>query len=69
MVGRWSAAGGWVVEAIVLDDRPCYRVSRWGYLVGDGYCYHLVELERLLRRHGIGLHDLSEDGPPAAPGR
>ncbi len=58
-----------MIEAIVLDDRPCYRVSRRGYLVGDGYCYGLVELERLLRRHGIGLHDLSEERPSATPGR
>ncbi|MFL6055571.1 MAG: hypothetical protein ACJ72W_22125 [Actinoallomurus sp.] len=53
----------------MLDDRSCLRVSRHGYLVGDGYCYHLAELERLLRRHGIGLDDLSEDGPPTEPGR
>lgn len=69
VAGRWRAADGWVIEAIVLDDRPCFRVSRHGYLVGDGYCYELPALERLLRRHGIGLYDLSEDGPPAAPGR
>ncbi|MCO5989560.1 hypothetical protein NE235_25965 [Actinoallomurus spadix] len=68
MAGRWSAAGGWMIEAIVLGDRPCYRVSRRGYLIGDGYCYHLVELERLLRRHGIALGDLTEEGPPAVTG-
>ncbi|GAA0353007.1 hypothetical protein GCM10010151_48210 [Actinoallomurus spadix] len=57
-----------MIEAIVLGDRPCYRVSRRGYLIGDGYCYHLVELERLLRRHGIALGDLTEEGPPAVTG-
>ena len=58
-----------MIEAIVLDDRPCYRVPRHGYLVGDGYCYELPELERLLRRHGVRLCDLDEERPPTAPRR
>lgn len=61
MPGRWTARGGWTVEAIVLDDRPCYRVTWRGYLVGDAYCHRLADLERLLGRYGLDLADLVED--------
>ena len=57
------ARGGWEIEAINLDDRPCYRVSRRGYLVGNGYCYSLHELETLLAGNGLALEDLVEDDP------
>jgi hypothetical protein len=63
MSGQWSARGGWSVEAIVLNGRECFRVSRRGYYVGRGYCYDLAELERVLGAHGLGFGDLVEDDP------
>jgi hypothetical protein len=63
MGGRLIARGGWDIEAIALDGRACYRVSRHGFLVGKGYCYSPAALEELLEAHGLGLADLVEDDP------
>jgi hypothetical protein len=47
---------------IRLDGVDCYRVSRRGY-VGNGYCYSIEELTRVLGAHDIDLADLTEDDP------
>ena len=62
-VADYVAHGGWSIEAIRLDGRDCYRVTRRGYIVGAGYCYSLAELERVLAAHGLGFGDLTEDDP------
>ncbi|MGI8333499.1 hypothetical protein ACRYCC_26400 [Actinomadura scrupuli] len=55
---RWTAPGGWDVEAIVLNGRPCLRVRLHRSLVG--YAYSMAELERMLVVFGISVSDLVE---------
>lgn len=55
---RWTAPGGWDVEAINLNGRPCLRVRLHRSLVG--YAYNMAELERMLVVFGIGVSDLVE---------
>lgn len=55
---RWTAPGGWDVEAINLNGRPCLRVRLHRSLVG--YAYSMVELERMLVVFGISVSDLIE---------
>jgi hypothetical protein len=62
MEGRFVARGGWDIEAIALNGHACYRVSRHGFLVGNGY-YSPAALEELLEKYGLGLADLMEDDP------
>jgi hypothetical protein len=57
------ARDGWTIEAIRLNGRDCYRVSRHGVYIGRGYCYSVQELEQLLADHGIGLGDFEEGDP------
>lgn len=67
---RWTAPGGWDVEFILLDRRPCYRVRQHGVLVG--YAYSETELAVLLARCGLDPGDLTEaeaeDGDEAGDG-
>jgi hypothetical protein len=63
VAGRFLARGGWAIEAISLNGRDCFRVSRLDVYVGRGYCYSVEELVRILEAHGIGLSDLIEDEP------
>jgi len=55
---RWTAPDGWEVEGIRLGERDCFRVRHHKALIG--YAYTLVELEQMLRRHGLAVADLTE---------
>lgn len=51
----------------MLDQWPCWKVTRHGYLIAD--CYTPAELERVLEMHGIDLADLVEDDPDCELGK
>lgn len=56
---RWTAPGGWDMEAINLNGRPCLRVRLHRSLIG--YAYSLGELERMLLVFGVTVADFVED--------
>jgi hypothetical protein len=62
---RGTAPDDWDVEAVRLGERDCFRVRRCGALIGYAYTMveacTMVELERLLVRHGPLIADLTEE--------
>jgi len=54
---RWTAPGGWDVEAIRLGGRGCLRVRLHRSLIG--YAYTMEELERMLLVYGLSVADLT----------